>query len=74
MLFFLALSMGLTGILMSREELPYNSEGHHFDAEAGLVYQEQSMIGYGLLLGGSLLATLVFAYFAFRRRKGTPVY
>jgi hypothetical protein len=71
MLLFLALSMGLAGIVFDRYEKPTTGEARYHDAENVVAYQEQTTEVWGIMLGASLFLTGVFAYLAFgsRRRK-----
>jgi hypothetical protein len=68
MLLFLALSMGLAGIVFDRYEKPHTEEGRYY-AENVVAYQEQTIEVWGIMLGASLLLTGVFAYLAFGRRS-----
>lgn len=71
MLLFLALSMGLAGIVFDRYDKPYTEEQRYFNDENVVAYQEQAVEVWGILLVASLLLTGLFAYFALGRRSSS---
>ena len=57
--------------LIERLTLPYNSEGSYFDEKDFLVYNQQSIIAYGLLTFIFLTTTVIATYFTIKKIKTT---
>ena len=57
--------------LIERLTLPYNSEGSYFDEKDFLVYNQQSIISYGLLTFIFLTTTIISTYFMIKKIKAT---
>jgi len=53
-------------VFVNRVTLPYNSEGKSFDENSLIVYNEQAIAVYGILLLSVLLLTL-FVFFKTRK-------
>ena len=58
-------------ILIERLTLPFNSEGNYFNEKDFLVYNQQSIIAYGLLTFIFLTTTIILTYFTIKKIKST---
>ena len=65
-----ALLLGVTAV--RRLLLPYNEEGRHFDAAAGVVYEDGAALVYALLAALALAAAAAAVAWAVRLRRPPP--
>jgi hypothetical protein len=65
------LTIVLVMTLIDRLTLPYNSEGNYFDEKDFLVYNQQSIIAYGLSTFILLTTTIISTYYLIKKIKAT---
>jgi hypothetical protein len=58
-------------ILIERLTLLYNSEGNYFNEKDFLVYNQQSIIAYGLMTFIFLTTTIILTYFTIKKIKSS---
>ena len=71
-LFFCLSSLLLGWTFFSRLQLAYNDAGRYFDANHGVVYEQQAVGFYGFSTGLSSILTLIFLFFTVKNFKKDP--
>jgi hypothetical protein len=71
-LFFFLNSLLLGWVFFSRLQLKYNDMGRYFDANLGVVYEQQAVGFYGFLTFVCVVLTLFFLFFTVKNFRGDP--